>query len=151
VGVFNVFGELGEAQDRPGFGWRGARVGQAVGGSELGTTVYELPPGERTFPYHFHFANEEWLLVLAGEPTLREPDGERRLRAGDAVAFPAGPAGAHQLRNDSEQPARFAIVSTMIQPEVIEYPDSGKVGVRTADQRYNVARQPELGYWEGEA
>jgi uncharacterized cupin superfamily protein len=151
VAVFNVFGELDETQDRPGFGWRGARVGHAVGGSELGMTVYELPPGERTFPYHFHFANEEWLLVLAGEPTLREPDGERRLRAGDTVAFPPGPAGAHQLRNDTVEPARFAIVSTMIRPEVIEYPDSGKVGVRTADQSYNVGRQPELDYWEGES
>jgi uncharacterized cupin superfamily protein len=151
VQVFNVFGELEYEHDHPGFSWRRASVTRAVGGQELGMSVLELPPGERTFPYHFHLANEEWLLVLAGEPTLREPAGERRLRAGDAVAFPVGPDGAHQLRNDTDQPVRLALVSTRLEPEVVEYPDSGKIAVSGAGADYVVARGPELGYWEGES
>jgi uncharacterized cupin superfamily protein len=149
--VFNLFrSELDREQERDGFRWRRALVGPAVGGAELGMSVFELPPGERTFPYHFHHANEEWLLVLAGEPTLREPGGEQRLRPGDTVAFPPGPAGAHQLRNDTDEPVRLAIFGTAVQPEVLEYPDSGKVGVRAEGVRYNVGRRPELDYWEGE-
>jgi uncharacterized cupin superfamily protein len=151
VAVFNLLrGELDEGQERPGFGWRRRRVGPVVGGAELGLSVFELPPGEKTFPYHFHHANEEWLLVLAGAPTLREPDGEQRLRPGDVVCFPPGPEGAHQLRNDGAEPARLALFATALLPEVVEYPDSGKVGVRAPDAAYNVRREPELEYWEGE-
>jgi uncharacterized cupin superfamily protein len=151
VNVFNLLrGALDSEQDVPGFAWRAVRVGQAVGGRELGMSVFELAPGERTFPYHFHHVNEEWLLVLAGAPTLREPDGEQRLRPGDAVCFPPGPEGAHQLRNDGVEPARFAIFATAIYPEVVEYPDSGKVGVRGPHGSYNVRREPELEYFEGE-
>jgi uncharacterized cupin superfamily protein len=151
VDVFNLLrGELDNPSDVPGFTWRGARVGPRVGGGEVGMSVLELPPGEKSFPYHFHRGNEEWLIVLDGGPTLREPDGEQRLRAGDVVCFPPGPEGAHQLRNDGAGPARVAIFSTRIHPEVVEYPDSGKVGIRAADAGYNVRREPELEYWEGE-
>jgi uncharacterized cupin superfamily protein len=150
--VFNVYrGALDKTRDQPGFSWRRAGVREQVGGAELGMSVYELEPGQRSFPFHFHHANEEWLLVLAGEPTLREADGEQRLRPGDAVAFPPGPEGVHQVRNDTGEPVRFALISTLLLPEVLEYPDSGKVGVRAADSSYNVAREPELDYWEGEA
>jgi uncharacterized cupin superfamily protein len=152
VEVFNVFGdELDQAQEVDGFRWRRARLAPLLGGAELGLSVFELPPGERTFPYHFHHANEEWLLVLAGEPTLREPDGERRLRPGDVVCFPPGPVGAHQLRNDGAEPARLALLATAIVPEVVEYPDSAKVGIRADGASYNVLREPELDYWHGEA
>jgi uncharacterized cupin superfamily protein len=152
VEVFNVFrDELDQAQEVDGFRWRRARLAPLLGGVELGMSVFELPAGERTFPYHFHHADEEWLLVLAGEPTLREPDGERRLRPGDVVCFPTGPAGAHQLRNDGAEPARLALISTAVRPEVVEYPDSGKVGIRTDGASYNVLREPELDYWHGEA
>jgi uncharacterized cupin superfamily protein len=151
VDVFDLLrGELDESSDVPGFTWRATRVGPRVGGSEVGMSLVELPPGEQSFPYHFHRANEEWLIVLGGAPTLREPGGEQRLRPGDVVCFPVGPEGAHQLRNDGEEPARVAIFSTRIQPEVVEYPDSGKVGIRAPDAGYNVRREPELEYWEGE-
>lgn len=150
--AFNlVDGELEFANDREGFRCRGTRVGPRLGASRLGGTVYELPPGQRTWPYHLHHANEEWLLVLDGRPTLREPAGERALAPGDVVCFPCGPEGAHQLRNDAEEPARFLVLSTQVLPEVVEYPDSGKAGVRTAAGRYLVAREPELDYWDGES
>jgi uncharacterized cupin superfamily protein len=45
-----------------------------------GGTLYELRPGAKS-PYHWHFGEEEWLLVVGGVPTLRTPKGERVLRA----------------------------------------------------------------------
>lgn len=99
-----------------------------------GCSVYELGPGETT-TYHWHVGEEEWLLVVAGTPTLRTPEGERGLRAWDIVHFPRGEAGAHQLRNDGDQPARAAFFSSVSDPEVVAYPDEGRIGVVAAWRR----------------
>jgi uncharacterized cupin superfamily protein len=93
-----------------------------------GCTVYELGPGEES-RYHWHVGEEELLLVLAGTPTLRTPAGESTLRPWDLTAFPRGEAGAHQLRNDTDEPVRAAFFSTVSDPEVIGYPDEGRIGV----------------------
>jgi uncharacterized cupin superfamily protein len=122
-----------------------------VGGELLGASVYELAPGEKSFPYHFHNANEELLVVLEGEPTLRGPEGERTLSAGDAVLFPRGPAGGHQFRNDSERPARMLMTSTLVAPEVVDYPDSGKAGVGGGTVARGIFRRADaVDSWEGE-
>jgi uncharacterized cupin superfamily protein len=113
----------------PGFTSMSMDVGIQLGGELLGATLYECPPGNRVWPYHLHQANEEMLLVLEGTPTLRGPEGERPLKRGEIVLFRRGAEGAHQLLNRSDNPARFLIVSTMVAPEVCEYPDSGRVGI----------------------
>ena len=129
----NVFADDWDAeQARPGYSWKRMRLGRRLGGDLLGASVFELPPGEKSFPYHLHHGNEELLVVLAGTPTLRTPEGERALAPGDAALFRRGPDGAHQLRNDSREPARYLMVSSMISPEITEYPDSGKVGALAA-------------------
>jgi uncharacterized cupin superfamily protein len=120
-----------EEQDRPPFSWRRARLGRQAGSDRLGASVFELPPGSSSFPLHIHHANEELLVVISGRPTLRTLNGERQLEEGELVAFPPGRIGAHRIDNRGEQPVRVLIVSTMIAPEVNEYPDSGKVWVRT--------------------
>jgi uncharacterized cupin superfamily protein len=128
----NVFEpQWDEQQDRPPFSWRRARLGRQAGSDRLGASLFELGPGTSSFPLHIHHANEELLVVLSGRPILRTMDGERQLQEGDLVAFPPGRAGAHRLDNRSEQPARVLIVSTMLAPEINEYPDSGKVWART--------------------
>ena len=78
-------------------------LGPKLGAALLGATLYELEPGERTFPYHYEWGCEEWLLVVAGTPTLRTPEGERELAPGDTVCFPEGPAGAHLVSNAKRQ------------------------------------------------
>jgi uncharacterized cupin superfamily protein len=50
----------------------------------------EVEPGNKLWPYHTHYANEEWVIVLRGEPTLRTPEGEQVLEEGDVVCFPRG-------------------------------------------------------------
>lgn len=151
---FNLFdGELDEQRDRPGFSWRRAAVGRHIGGEKLGASLYELEPGERTFPYHYEYGNEEWLFVVAGRPTLRVPDGEHELRPGDVVCFPEGPEGAHQVRNDTGEPVRVLILSTKRQPDTAVYPDSGKLGVwsgNDADPGRLFRIGDEVDYWDGE-
>jgi uncharacterized cupin superfamily protein len=88
----------------------------------LGLTVYELDPGDFVV-YHFHHAWEEVLVVLRGRPTLRTPAGERALEEGQAVHFPLGPDGAHGVKNETDEPVRILMASTLSSPEVCEYPD----------------------------
>ena len=144
-------------QEREGFTWRRARLGRQAGAERLGASLYELPAGQATFPFHIHTANEELLFVFTGRPALRTPDGWRDLRAGDVVAFPTGEAGAHQLANRTEEPVRILIVSTMIAPEVNLYPESEKVMAATrapgaAGEGLQEAyrRSDARDYWDGE-
>ena len=114
---------------QPGYSWRRLHVGRRLGGELLGASLFELDPGERSFPYHFQYGNEELLLVVAGTPTVRHAEGERVLAAGDAVIFRRGSEGAHQVTNRSDAPCRFLMISTMHAPEISVYPDSEKIGV----------------------
>lgn len=118
--------------DRNATRFRRKQVGAAAGGEAIGTSLYELPPGCRSWPLHYHTGNEEALYVLAGEGTLRTgADGETRhpVEPGDYVACPADERGAHQLVNTGEEPLRFLAISTMNEPDVGVYPESGTVGV----------------------
>jgi uncharacterized cupin superfamily protein len=116
-------------------GRRVASVGAQAGARELAANVYELDPGAVGSPLHVHHANEELLLVLAGTPSLRGPDGTQLLSAGAVVAFPRGESGAHSLVNRSDAPVRYIVVSTTNRPDVVEYPDTGATLVVLAEQR----------------
>ncbi len=114
--------------------------------------MYELESGSRLWPYHTHHANEEWLIVVRGRPTLRTPEGEQPLQEGDVVCFRRGKQGAHQVVNRTDTAVRVLMLSTMIKPDVVEYLDSGKIGARSVSgERIMLSRPgPLLDYWEGE-
>ncbi len=151
--IFNLHGdEWDREEDRPGWRSKDAWVGRRIGAELIGGSLYELAPGDRLYPYHTHHANEEWLLVVRGEPTLRTPEGEQALREGDVVAFPRGDEGLHQVANRTETPVRVLMLSTLVAPDIVEYPDSGKLGARDAKgERIMLGRPgPMLDYWDGE-
>ena len=117
-------------RDEPPYRWRRARLGRQAGSEKLGASLFEVPPGAETFPLHIHHANEELLIVLEGTPTLRTLDGTRALAPGAVVAFPAGRDGAHAISNDSDAPVRVLLLSTMLAPEINEFPDAGTYWLR---------------------
>lgn len=117
--------------DRGAYRWKRSFVGRRSGAEKLGASLYELAPGASTFPLHVHHANEELIVVLSGHLVLRTIDVQQELREGDVVACPTGRRGAHRLDNRGSEPARILIVSTMVAPELNEYPDSGLVWART--------------------
>jgi uncharacterized cupin superfamily protein len=118
-----------------GFHARRARLGHQLGTERVGLSLWEVPAGQAVYPYHFHLAEEEVLVVLEGRPLLRSPEGWRRLDRGEVVRFPVGEDGAHQLVNDTAETLRFLSVSTHGRPDVVIYPDEGKLcaAERTAD------------------
>ncbi|MFC6826901.1 cupin domain-containing protein [Halopelagius fulvigenes] len=139
--------------------FRRKQLGAAADADRLGASLYELPPGASSWPYHYHAGNEEAVYVLSGTGVLRTPEGESAVEPGDFAVFPDGESGAHRLRNDGDEPLRYLAVSTMRDPDVTVYPDSEKVGVfagsppggreeRTVSGYFR--REDAVDYWVGE-
>lgn len=150
--IFNLYGDewSDEAVERPGGTFKDAWIGARLGSELLGGSMYELPPHGKGWPYHYHHGNEELLIVVAGTPTVRTPDGERVLEPGDVVLFPRGPDGAHTFRNDSDEPIRVLMMSTTFWPEVVNYPDSKKVSAGSNFWRGRFLEETTVEYWERE-
>lgn len=145
-----------DLSDPPGYRARMARFGPLIGASMLGGSVYELPPGQSICPYHYEYGNEEWLVVLEGQPTLRhaeaEGEAEEVMGPGDVVCFPPGREGAHKITNRSDSEVRVLMLSTMVEPSVAVYPDSDKIGVWPGDRSDNVLvrRESNVQYYDRE-
>jgi uncharacterized cupin superfamily protein len=141
-----------DPEDPEGFKAGLFRFGRQLGAEQTGTSVYELPPGQAVCPYHYEYGEEEWLLVLAGRPSLRTPEGIAMLEPMDVVFFPKGPAGAHLVRNETADPVRVLMWSQVIVPSATAYPDSDKVGIWTGVEGENllVERSSNVDYYHGE-
>jgi len=122
----------------------------AVGGSQyrVGVAIEELPPGKQSCPFHFHMLEEEHVLVLEGECTLRLGGQRIRFKAGDYVCFPAGQKVGHCLINETDKVCRYVLIGENNPNESCVYPDSNKVSNRWLDERYDRSAQRE--YWDGE-
>jgi uncharacterized cupin superfamily protein len=123
-----------DPDDPDGFRSGLVRPGPELGSDKLGASVYELPPGQALCPYHYEYGEEEAVLVLAGRPTLRDPEGEHQLEPWDLAWFPPGPSGAHELRNATGEPVRLFMFSTVAHPGATVYPDSKKIGMWTGNK-----------------
>jgi uncharacterized cupin superfamily protein len=141
-----------DGEDPQGFRAGIARLGKLLGAGESGASVYEIPPGQAICPYHYEVGEEEWLLVLAGRPTLRHPEGSDLLQPWDVACFPRGPAGAHGVRNETAETVRVLMLSTVAVPTATVYPDSDKVGIWTGDPATDLLVRGEstADYYDGE-
>jgi uncharacterized cupin superfamily protein len=145
----------GAAAER--FHVRRAMLGKTLGLKTLGCSLTEVEPGKTAYPFHSHRVNDEMFYILAGRGELRL--GEQRLpvSAGDIVGCPAGgPGTAHQLINTGREPLRYLAISSELDPEICEYPDSGKFGVWIegtdgAPGFMHLGRTKDsVDYWDGE-
>ena len=142
------------------YGMRLAPVGSRIGAQLLGYNITAVAPGKRAFPRHNHHVNEEMFFILSGSGELRVGDERFTLRQGDFIANPpGGPETAHQIVNTGTEELRYLAVSTLLTPEIVEYPDSGKFGAmlrkKLPDGTQRVLRHIDregsgLDYWEGE-
>jgi uncharacterized cupin superfamily protein len=132
------------------FGSRYRVLSDTRGGArKIGVAYEELPPGKQSCPFHYHMLEEEHIVALDGEATLRLGAERYPLRAGDYVCFPAGEPAGHCLINEGEEPFRFLIIGDHEPSEVCAYPDSNKVLVRALDRA--IFREPRRAdYWDGE-
>jgi uncharacterized cupin superfamily protein len=143
-----------EPREHPGFTCQRSLLGRQAGGEKTGLSLWSLPPGEAAYPYHWHFATEETIVVLEGAPSLRTPAGWSELAEGDVVCFQAGKSGAHQITNRTDGRVRFLSFSNQ-QPDAVVYPDSGKLLAAEVRPDGDGARHifriaDEVDYYEGE-
>jgi uncharacterized cupin superfamily protein len=140
-------------------GFRRKQLGEAAGGDRIGCSLYELPAGKKSWPYHYHTANEEAIYVLEGTGSIRFDGATRDLEAGDYAALPADGSGGHRVINDSDGVLRYLAISTMNEPDLTVYPDSEKMGVyvgsppgrrdeRSLEGYYEI--DGDIDYWKGE-
>jgi uncharacterized cupin superfamily protein len=138
-----------DAEDPEGYKAGANRLGPQLGASRLGATVYEIPPGQSLCPYHYE-TEEEWLLVLAGELTVRHPEGEDVLCAGDLTMFPIGPAGAHKTTNHGSETVRMLMFANVDPAGWVVYPDSEKFQMWSPSGRVRHRIGPAVDYYDGE-
>jgi len=145
----------------PQFAARLGAIGSRIGAQKLGYNLTVIPAGKCAFPRHNHHVNEEMFFILEGTGEVRIGDQTYPLRAGDVVACPpGGTETAHQILNTGTVELKFLAVSTMMSPEIADYPDSGKFGVlefagsepdgRARGSRFIGRRETSCDYWEGE-
>ena len=135
------------------------RLGGPAGSKALGAVHTTLAPGSLSFPLHAHMGNEEGIYVLSGTGVARIGEAKVAVGPGDWLSFPAGAEYAHQMINDGTVPLVYLCVSTMNMPDVVAYPDSGKVMATAADsssplgfRRVGLFREKDKieDYWDGE-
>jgi uncharacterized cupin superfamily protein len=139
----------------PGFRALRALLARQAGAERVGLSLWELPPGEAAYPYHFHLSDEELIVVLDGRPSLRTPAGWSELATGEVLSFLPGESGAHQIANWTDAPVRFLAFSTSGQPDTVIYPDSRKLaaGVRRPGGyalRIVLPAEIDVDYWQDE-
>ena len=138
-----------------------APVAGPLGAKRLGARYIEVPPGKKAWPYHCHHANDELFIILGGRGRLRHGGRDYSVVVGDAIVCPAGGAEtAHQLIAEGDEPLRYLAVSSMHEPDVLEYPDSGKMtvfagsapGGDKAARRVNITVRADsrIDYWQDE-
>jgi uncharacterized cupin superfamily protein len=146
--------DFDDPRELEGFRARRARLGRQTGASLVGASLWEVPPGEAAYPFHWHVAQEEMVIVLEGDMRLRTPEGWREVPEGEVLFFPTGEGGAHQLHNAGEQTVRFLAVANQ-QPDIVLYPDSGKLGASESGRgaggvHMAFKTDDAVSYWEGE-
>jgi uncharacterized cupin superfamily protein len=126
---------------------------KGLGGDKLGCSLWELPPGKRSFPLHLHHGTEEAMYILSGRAKVRTPDGLTEVGPGDFVSFPTG-GPAHQLINEGTEPCVYLAISAGVGLDVVEYPDSGKVaasiGTGPNRKRFVFLEKNQAQYFDGE-
>ena len=139
--------------------FRRKQLGEAAESEQIGCSLYELPSGHRSWPYHYHTANGEAIYVLRGTGTIRLAGETSEVEAGDYVSLPADESGGHRVINDSDGTLRYLAISTMNDPDLTVYPDSEKMGVyvgappggreeRSLEGYYRI--EDDVDYWTGE-
>ena len=104
------------------------QISDHIGARQLGYNLTVLPPGKAQCPFHSHRGEEEMFFILEGQGELRFGDQVYPLRRHDVIACPTGgPEVAHQIINTGTTEMRYLSLSTRVDLEVCEYPDSQKL------------------------
>jgi uncharacterized cupin superfamily protein len=117
---------------------------------KLYVTFYTLMPGQTNFPYHYHSGMEEVFYIISGTATLKTPDGDKQVTAGDVIVMPNHASGAHQLTNTSDGILVYLDIDTQSSPEVVFFPDKGDFRIFTPTASKSFPLDAEVNYLRNE-
>ncbi len=120
------------------------------GDGKLSVNFYTLLPGKSNYPYHQHTGNEEVFYIISGTATLKTSEGDITVTEGDVIVMPPNENGAHMLTNNSNEPVLYLDVHTVSTPEVVLYPNTGKVRIMTGTMQKSFKIDSEVNYLDGE-
>ncbi|MBB3034758.1 cupin domain-containing protein [Alteriqipengyuania lutimaris] len=132
------------------------RLTPVAGLTRMGASHVVLKPGAWSSQRHWHSAEDELVVMLAGEAVLVEDpgsgsgagNGESIVRPGDILAWPAGEENGHHLQNRSDADCVFVAIGAGPKDEDSgEYPDIDMVFdaagyARKDGTRYAAKRTP---------
>ncbi|MDE0877682.1 MAG: cupin domain-containing protein [Sphingomonas bacterium] len=99
------------------------RLAPPSGLTSIGASHVVLKSGAWSSQRHWHEAEDELVVMIAGEAVLVEDGGEKVLRAGDVAAFPKGVRDGHHLQNRSDVDCVFVAISAGGADDRGDYPD----------------------------
>lgn len=126
--IVNLFGSDGFEKEKhnESYSYSMKKIASVFGAKKLGFNIEVMDPKTFSCPYHYHTLEEELILVIEGEATVRCNGEFRRVKAGDLVFYGMGPDAAHNMYNHSDQPFKYFVLSSQAADEVCYYPDSNK-------------------------
>ena len=98
-------------------------LGDVFGLRNFGVNLTRLPPGAASALRHAHAVQDEFVYILAGEPTLVTDAGETTLRPGMCAGFRAGTGDAHHLINRGLDDVLYLEVGDRSPGDSAVYPD----------------------------
>jgi uncharacterized cupin superfamily protein len=106
------------------------RLGEAFGLTNFGVNLCRLAPGAVSSMRHHHSAEDEFVYVLQGRPSLLTDAGITLMAPGDCAGFKAGSGNAHQLRNDTTDEVQYLELGARTDHDEVVYPDDDLALVR---------------------
>ena len=99
------------------------RLGDHFGLTNYGINLCRIKPGSVSSMRHCHSAQDEFVYILEGSPTLVTNAGAMALSPGMCAGFKAGSGDAHQLRNDSSSEVWYLEIGDRSEGDLVVYPD----------------------------
>lgn len=109
------------------------RLGDQFGLTNFGVNLTEIAPHTASALAHHHTKQDEFIYMLQGTLTLLLDGEAQTLRAGDCYGFKAGDGIAHQLVNDTDEPALYLEVGDRTEGDEVIYPYDDLKLVQRAD------------------
>ncbi|MGG5817982.1 cupin domain-containing protein [Falsiroseomonas sp. HW251] len=116
-------------------------LGDVFGLSNFGVNRTVLAPGAQSALRHAHRAQDEFVYILEGEPTLVTDAGETPLRPGMCAGFKAGTGDAHCLVNRTDATVVYLEVGDRSPGDAVVYPDDDLAAAMGPDGKWRYSRK----------
>jgi uncharacterized cupin superfamily protein len=121
-------------------------LGDLFGLANFGVNFTRLMPGAISALRHAHSAQDEFVFILSGEPTLVSNAGETLLSPGMCAGFKAGNNDGHHLINKTDKEVVYIEIGDRSPGDSVFYPDDDIQAVVGKDGKWQFQRKDGSAY-----